>query len=215
MSPRNLRLAIAASGIFSIAFATALASHIALGLAQSASLLGGDYGAHRHGGLAPVGLAAATAAAVALFLYAVHLTGAGQTSLPSLAREFHARIDWRTLALSAAAGVLILMGMETSEQLAAGRFDGFLSPFGSTPVVALGVIAFFSAIGTGILRLFCAWLAGAHARIVVALSFLLEARSAPPLLPSRRRRHGASDRLRYACEFSHVRGTRGPPAFAS
>ena len=116
------------------------------------------------------------------------------------------------VALTAAAGILILLGMEISEQLAAGRFDGLMSPLGSAPIVALGVIAIFSAVGTWLLRLFCAWIAGAHARVIVALSFLLGTWGGSPLLLSRRRRRGVSGRLGYACEFSHVRGTRGPPS---
>jgi hypothetical protein len=215
MGTRSLYVWVAAAGALSVTLATALATHSVLEAAQSVSLLGGDYGSHAHGALVPVGLTSVTVAVLAILLYVVHLSGLDSHSLPLLARALRARIGWRTVALCAVCACLVLVGMETAEQFAAGRFDGFSSAFGGVPAIGLGLIVLFSTAGNALLSALCDWLAGAHNRIVVALAFLLRLRdtAAPPT--SGRSKRAKLTSFRYACDVSQVHGKRGPPSFAS
>jgi hypothetical protein len=201
--------------MLSLTFATALGTHVVLGLAQSAALLGGDYGRHSHGALIPIALAAATAAILAALLYGVHLIGEGPNSLPLLARAFQARVGWRTIALSSIAACLLLAAMETAEQLAAGRYDGFASAFGSLPAATLGIIVLFNAAGNTLLRELCAWLAGTHTKIVSALAVLLRRGHKSAAGSARRCNRAAFVAFRYACDILQVHGTRAPPSLAS
>lgn len=215
MTARKLRLWVAVTGISSIACSAALATHAVLELAQSVALLGGDYGRHAHSALLPLGLAAVTAGVLAVCLYAVHLIGEDVNSLPALARHFQARIGWRTTAASASAACLILVGMETAEQFAAGHFDGFASALGGVPALGLGLIVLFAAAGNVASSALCKWLATAHTRIVLALAFFLRLGAKASTLSSRRCRRTAAIALRYSCDVSQIHGTRAPPSFAS
>lgn len=182
-----------------------------LGLLQSAGLIGGDYSSHRHEGILPLGLASLTVALSASFLYVIHLAGAGPSSLPSLARDLGRRIGWRSVALTALAACLVLAGMETAEQLAAGRLDGPFSAFGSLPMVGVGLILLFSAAGNALLRTVCNWLAGAHARIVLAIAYLLSRRGVSANICDARSKRVALTVFRYACDVPQALGKRGPP----
>jgi hypothetical protein len=215
VSQRDLRLRVATTGILSVTFATALATHSVLELAQSARLLGGDYGDHAHGAVIPVAIAAVTGALLASLLYAVHLIGEGPISLPSLAQEFRAKLGWRTIPLSAIAACLVLIGMETAEQLAAGHFDGLASAFGSAPAIALALIVLFSAAANALLSVLCTWLVGAHTRIVSGLAFLLRPRDTTAAPSSRRCKRAALATFHSARDGAHVHGTRAPPSFAT
>ena len=211
---RSLSGCVAVAGILSVTFAAALGAHTALGLGQSAGLLGGDYSSHRHQGLFPLGLAGLTVALSAIFLYAIHLAGAGPSSLPSLARELGRQLGWRSVALTALAACLVLAGMETGEQLAAGRFDGLFSGFGSSPIVGLALILLFSAVGNALLGAICKWLAGAHARIALAIAYLLSRRGESANTGCARSKRVALTVFRYACDVPQALGKRGPPILA-
>jgi hypothetical protein len=215
VSQPNLRRCIAATGTLSAILATALATHSVLELAQSARLLGGDYGDHTHGAVIPVVLVAVTGLLLATFLYAVHLIGDGPNSLPSLARTFRARLGWHTILFGTIAACAVLMGMEAAEQLAAGRFDGLASAFGSVPAVAIGLTVLFSAVANALLSALCTRLVGAHVRIVSALAFLLRRRDTTGALLTRRCKRAALATFRYACEGRQIHGTRAPPFSAS
>jgi hypothetical protein len=215
VSARKLRVWVAATGILSIASATALATHAVLWLAQSGMLLGGDYARHAHCSVLPIASAAVTTGALALCLYAVHLIGEDVNSLPALARQFQKLIGWRTIALIALSACLILVGMETAEQFAVGHFDGFSSALGGLPAVGLGIVVLFAAAGNVVLSALCRWLAGAHTRIVVALAFLLGFRDSASALSSRRCKRLAAIAVCYVRDFSQVHGTRAPPSIAS
>jgi hypothetical protein len=215
MSARSLYVWVAAAGTLSVTLATALTTHLVLEAAQSASLLGGDYRSHDHGALAPVGLASATVAVLAIVLYVVHLSGLDSRSLPSLARALRARIGWRTVTLCAVCACLVLVGMETAEQFAAGHFDGFSSAFGGVPAVGLGLIVLFSAVGNALLSALCDWLAGAHTRIVIALAFLRRLRDAAAVPAAASFKRANLTTFHYTCDAPQVHGKRGPPSFAS
>jgi hypothetical protein len=207
----RLSARIAVAGILSVTLAVDLGVHIALGLGQSAGLLSGDYSSHNHQGLVPLALAGLTVTLSAIFLYAVHLADVGPSSLPSLARELGRRIGWQSVALTSLAACLVLAGIETGEQLAAGRFDGLFSAFGSSPIVGLGLILLFSAIGNALLQAVCKWLAGAHARIVLAIAYLLSPRAVSPNRCCSRSKRVAFTVFRYACDIPQALGKRGPP----
>jgi hypothetical protein len=208
---QRLSACVAVAGILSVAFAVALGAHTVLSLGQSAGLLGGDYSSHNHQGLFPVALAGVTVALGAIFLYVVHLAGAGGSSLPSLARELGRQIGWRSVALTALAACLVLAGMEAGEQLAAGRFDGLFSAFGSSPIAGLGLILLLSAAGNALLQNVCRWLAGAHAQIVLAIAYLLSRREIGANPCRARSKRVALTVFRYACDIPQALGKRGPP----
>ena len=208
---RRLSACIVVAGFLSVTLAVALAAHASLGLGQSLGVLGGDYASHRHQGFFPLAVAGLTAALSAIFLYAAHLAGARPSSLPSLARGLAARIGWRSVAVTAFAACLVLVGMETAEQLAAGCFDGLDSAFGGSPVTGLGLILLFSAVGNALLRRVCNWLAGAHARIIVAIAYLFRRRDPSANLHCAHSRRVALIAFRYACDLPQALGKRGPP----
>jgi hypothetical protein len=211
VSARKLYAWVAAAGILSVAFATALAAHAALYVAQSAPLLGGDYHRHAHGAVFPVGFAGLTAALGAILMYGIHLASLDSRSLPSLARAFRARIGWQTIFLTALAASLVLVGMETAEQFVAGQFDGVSSAFSGVPEIGLALLVLFSAIGNALLRALCDCLAQSHARIVLAVAFLLCSRNAHSVLPSRVSKRKLLTTFRYACDAPQAYGKRGPP----
>ncbi|HVN69342.1 MAG TPA: hypothetical protein VMU38_06825 [Candidatus Binatia bacterium] len=212
--PHRLSASIAAAGVLSATLAVALAAHTAIDLGNVAGLLGGDYGSHRHGTIFPLGLAGLTAGLSAAFFYIVHLAGAGLPSLPSLARRFLAHIGWRTVAIVALAASLVLVGMETAEQLVSGRFDGLLSAFGGSPAIGLGLILLLSCAATAGLRALCAWLAEAHARIVLAVACLLRCRDQSAPCARTGAKSVALGGSRYACDIPQALGDRGPPILA-
>jgi hypothetical protein len=202
---------VAVGGFFSVTFAVALAAHTAIGIAQSVGLPGGDYASHPHQALFPLGLASLTAGLSAIFLYAVHLAGAGFPSLPSLARSLRTRIGWQSFVAIALGAGLVLVGMESAEQLAAGRYDGLLSAFGGSPGIGLGLILLFSAAGNALLRALCNWFAGAHARITHVLSYLFRRRGGDASPARERSRRTTLPVFRYACDAPQALGKRGPP----
>jgi hypothetical protein len=209
---RSLYRWVAVAGVLQVTLTVALVTHTALGYAQAGGLLHGDYGRHAHGSIVSIGLGSLLAAMCAIFLYAVHLAGLGTRSLPSLARAFRARLGWQTVTVIGLVASLLLFGMETGEQLAAGRFDGSLSAFGDIPVLGFGLIALFSAAGTALLRAVCNWLMDAHTRIVSLISFLFTDRTAAG--PLRARFNGELlAAVRYVCDASQANGKRAPPAF--
>ena len=210
MSARLLRGGIAGTAMLFATCAAALGTHAALEWTQAIGVLPGDYGRHAHGLLAPVALGALTIGAAALFLYAAHLAGLGTRSLPSLARQFHASLDWRAATTIAAGAALLLVAMESSEQLACGRFDGFLSAFSGVPAAGIGLIAALSAATVCALRAFCRWLACAHATLVFAIQFLR--RVHPIAAATGRIRSWLKPVLsRYAVDAAHAFGMRAPP----
>jgi hypothetical protein len=209
---RSLCRWVAVAGVLQVALMVALATHTFLGYGQAAGLLHGDYGLHAHGSIDAIGLGSLAAAMWAIFLYAVHLAGLGARSLPSLARAFRAHLGWRTVAVIGLTASLLLFGMETGEQLAAGRFDGALSAFGDIPALGFGLIVLFSAAGAALLRALCDWLIDAHTQIVSLISFLLPNHTAPGLLRARFKGELLAS-VRYACDASQVNGERAPPAF--
>ena len=209
---QRLSAYVAVAAILSVAFVVALGAHAVLGLAQSAGLLGGDYGSHRHAGIVPLGLAGLTTALSAALLYITHLAGAGR-SLPSLARGLRAKIGWRSVAVTALIACLVLGGVETAEQLAAGRFDGLYSAFGGSPIIGLVLVVALSVAGNLWLRLACNWLAGAHSRIVLALAYLLDRRGHGAGLCPTRPQRVALNAFHYICDIPQALGKRGPPLF--
>jgi hypothetical protein len=154
------------------------------------------------------------AAMSAILLYIVHLAGLGTRSLPSLARALRAHCGWQTVTVIGLIASLLLFGMETGEQLAAGRIDGALSAFGDIPALGFGLIALFSAAGTALLRALCDWLIDAHTRIVSLISFLLTDRTSAGPLRARFKGELLAA-VRYVCDASQANGKRAPPAFAS
>jgi hypothetical protein len=211
---RGLCACVAATGFLSATFTVALASHTSIGLAQSAGLLGGDYGSHPHPVLFPLGLAAVTALLSAIFLYVVHLASTDLRSLPSLARAYRARLAWRSVALTAFGAALVLVAMETAEQVAVGRFDGLFSAFGSSPGIGLALVLLLSAAGIALLRALCEWLAGAHARIVLAIAYLLRRQDTRALLAFERSKCALRAAVRNVCDAPQALGKRAPPILA-
>lgn len=214
MQARSLYRWVAVAGVLQVTATVALAAHVLLGWAQAGGLLHGDYSQHAHGSLVLIGLGSLAAAMCAIFLYAVHLAGLGTRSLPSLARALRAHLGWQTVSLIALIAAVLLVGMETGEQLAGGRFDGALSAFGDTPALGLGSIVLLSAAGNALLRALCDWLIHAHTSIVSLISFLLSARIAPAPLHARFNGEFLAA-IRYACDASQANGKRAPPGFAS
>jgi hypothetical protein len=211
---RSLYRWVAAAGVLQVTLTVALLSHILLGCAQTSGLLQGDYGRHAHGSVAATALASLTAAMCAIFLYVVHLAGLRGRSLPSLARALRAQLGWRTVAIIGVAAALLLAGMETGEQLAAGRLDGPLSAFGNVPALGFGLIVLFSAAGNAVLRALCNWLIGVHAHIVSFVSFLLLRDRGEPAGPLRAPFScGLRVSVSYAYAASQAHGKRAPPTF--
>ncbi len=201
---------VALAGFLLATCAVTLAAHTALALVQSSGLIPGDYGRHVHGLLVPLSLAGLTAGLATLVLYAIHLVGLDTRSLPPIAASLRERLGWQAVALTGLAACLLLVGMESAEQLAAHHFDGFLSAFSGVPVFGLGVIALFSVAANAVLRAVCTWLADAHARIVLTISFLLRCANTPLACVSHSRRPSLAT-VCYAADSSHVYGKRAPP----
>ena len=103
-------------------------------------------------------------------------------------------------------------GMETGEQLAAGRFDGALSAFGDVPALGLGLIVLFSMAGNALLRALCDRLIDAHAHIVSLISFLFTDRTAAGPLRARFKGELLAA-VGCACDASQANGKRAPPVF--
>jgi hypothetical protein len=209
---RSLYRWVAVAGVLQVTLSVAFVTHMCLGYAQAAGLVQGDYSHHAHGSLAPIGLGSLTAATCAIFLYTVHLAGLGTGSLPSLARVLRAHLGWQTVAIIGLLAMLLLFGMETGEQLAAGHLDGALSAFGGVPALGLGLIVLFSAAGNTLLRALYDWLIDAHTHIVSLISFLFSDRTAAGP-PQARFRGELLAAVRYACDASQANGERAPPVF--
>ncbi len=212
MQARSFYRSVAVAGVLQVTLMVALVTHMFLGYAQTAGLLQGDYDRHAHGSIVAIGLGGLTAAMCAIFLYTVHLAGLGKRSLPSLARALRVHLGWQTVAVIGLLASLLLFGMETGEQLAAGRFDGALSAFGEVPALGLGLVVLFSAAGNVLLRALCDWLIDTHTHIVSLISFLFTDRTAAQPLQSRFKRELLAAVL-YACDASQANGKRAPPAF--
>ena len=214
MQARSLHRWVAVAGVLQVTLTVALLSHIFLGCAQASGLLQGDYDRHAHGSVVAIGLGSLTAAICAIFLYVVHLAGLSGRSLPSLARVLRAQLGWQTAAMIGVAASLLLAGMETGEQLAAGHLDGPLSAFGNVPALAFALIVLFSVAGNAVLQALCKWLIGAHAHIVSLVSFLLlrdRGKFAGP--PRARFNSGLRVSVSYAYDASQAHGKRAPPTF--
>jgi hypothetical protein len=188
--------------------AVTLATHTVLAWAQSFGLIPGDYGQHVHGLLGPLILSGLTAGLASLVLYGAHLVDA--RSLPPLASTLRKRLGWQAVALTSLAACLLLVGMESAEQLVAHHFDGFLSAFSGVPAFGLGLIVLLSVVADAVLRAVCTWLADAHIRIVLAISFLLRPGSTP-LAGVVQSRQPCFAAVCYASDSSHVYGKRAPP----
>jgi hypothetical protein len=193
-----------------IACASALSAHAAVGIAQAAGLTGGDYDTHAHGMVPVVVIATMLAAVTGACAYLRHLLRGGRRSLPWLARAFAAKLNWRLFALATTGGALSLAAMELAEQLLAGHLDGPLSAFGDAPFFAFACICACAAALIFGLRRLCAWLAAAHVRIVNAAFALLDVHRAesPPVLVRRERAARFLERNRVA---TRQRGRRAPP----
>ena len=135
-------------------------------------------------------------------------------SLPSLARALRAQLGWQTVAVIGVAASILLVGMETGEQFAAGRFDGLLSAFGNVPALGFGLIVLFSAVANALLQAVCDWLIGAHAHIVSFISFLLLRDRSTVAGPLRARFNGGLlGAISYAYDAAQAHGKRAPPVF--
>jgi len=198
------------AGAALICCVSALAAHAVLEFGQRSGVLRGDYDSHAHGMVFPVLLGAAAAGISALALYVLHLAGAQPGAIPSIARRSAAHFGWQSATVAAVAAALLLVGMETAEQLAAGRFDGIASAFGNVPVVTLALIACFSFAATAGLRACCRWIAAAHVHIVVAIAALLRADDASARIILRSPRPRVAQGA-YDCGASRIYGRRGPP----
>jgi hypothetical protein len=201
---------VAAAGFLWATCAVTLAAHTVLAWAQSFGLIPGDYGQHVHGLLGPLSLAGLTAGLATLVLYGAHLAGLDARSLPPLASTLRKRLGWQAVALTSLAACLLLVGMESAEQLAAHHFDGLLSAFSGMPAFGLGLIALLSVVADAVLRAVCTWLADAHVRIVLAISFLLRPGSSP-LAGVAYSRQPCLAAVCCASDSSHVYGKRAPP----
>ncbi len=167
------RSAIALAGVAVASLATALAAHALLAWVQAAGLIQGDYGEHSHGMVVPTILAAVTMGAVSMLGYLVHVTCRDAGMLPGLARRFARGLGWRSAASIGLIAAAVLVGMERGEQLAAGHLDGLWSAFGGVPAIGLAFVALCGATASALLRAACEWVAGAHDRILRAVTYLL------------------------------------------
>jgi hypothetical protein len=201
---------VARAGFLLATCAVTLVAHTVLALAQSSGLIPGDYGHHVHGLLVPLSLAGATAGLVTLVLYGSHLIGLDARSLPPLASSLRERLGWQAIILTCLAACLLLAGMESVEQLAAHHLDGPLSAFSGVPAFGIGLIALLSIAVNAVLRAVCTWLADAHIRIVLAISFLLRPRGTPVACVAHSRRPCLAT-VCYASYSSRVYGKRAPP----
>lgn len=204
---------LVAVGILFSASLCALSAHSMLAWLQLAGLLSGDYGSHEHGSLGPVAVGLLVAGAASLSLYLIHTIDSGTQSLPTLARAFRKRLDWRAVVLVAIAGGIVLIAMETGEQLYAHHFDGILSALGGQPALAFGLILALSATIVFAQRNVCTWLIGAHVRIVLAIFTLLDAHEKPTPVAFARSARPRGRRFTYACEAPQIFGKRAPPAY--
>ncbi len=202
-----LRWLVTMSTLLSCA-TSALATHTALAYTQARGLIPGDYADHPHGTVVPVLFGATLAGTAALLLYVLHLFGVRPEALPALARKSASRFGWQSAVVSAVGSTVLLVGMETVEQLGAGHFDGVTSAFSSVPLLGLVLIALFSAAVTGALRACCKWIAAAHAHVVLSLAVVLPNRDAFGCVVRRSRPAFAGA---YAFAASRIYGRRGPP----
>jgi len=200
---------LAAAAVALICCVSALATHGVLEFGQRSGVLQGDYDAHAHGMVLPVALLAVVAGMTALLLYVLHLLGAQPGALPSIARRSAAYFGWTSTSIAAGAAGLLLVGMETAEQLAAGRFDGIVSAFGSQPIFGLLLIVLFSFAANAALRACCHWIAAAHARIALAIAAPRAGNGGIIKASSSRRTRIAQGA--YDCGASRVYGRRAPP----
>ena len=192
------------------ALATALATHALLTWGQVAGVMQGDYGQHGHAAVAPMLVGTVTIGAAVLLSYLVHLAGGNAGVLPTLARRFAGRLGWRSAGAIALLAAVVLVGMETGEQLTAGRFDGLSSAFGNLPVIGLALLALCGAGANVALRAMCQWLARAHDRILRAVTYLLRCtRDVKPSLAYVLMSSEAAGR--YARDTARIFGRRAPP----
>jgi hypothetical protein len=211
VSERRLGTAIAACGFVFVTSAVALGAHTMLALGQSLGVLGGDYGAHAHATVLPVGLAGFTLALCAAFSYIVHIASAGRRSLPSLARAFRRCIDWRKTVLLSVSAASLLAAMESAEQALGGHFDGPGAAFGATPVAGFAVVLVASAVAVALARSVCDWLASAHSRIAMVVACLLRPMYSFALPAAWRTKRHALTTVDYVWDTSLAHGKRGPP----
>ena len=209
LSTRALARWLATAAVVLICCVSTLATHAALEFAQRSGVLHGDYDTHAHGMVLPVLLLAFVAGMTAFLLYLLHLIGAQPGALPSIARRAASYFDARSAAVASAAAAFLLVGMETTEQLAAGRFDGVASAFGSRPIFGILLIVLFSAAVNAALRACCHWIAAAHAHIALAVATPRGGSDGVINLRPSRRTHIAEGA--YDCGASRVYGRRGPP----
>ena len=215
MTRRRLYVGVALPGFLSITLATALASHAMLEIAQSIGLLGGDYLRHSHGAVFPVVLIAAAGAFCGALLYAAHLAELDDASVPALARALSERIGWQTIVSSAFGACLVLIVMESAEQLAAGRFEGVASVFGGVPIIGLGLVLFISSVCNALALTVCNWLANAHGRLVRVVAFFLRSPRDGTTATGLPSKHAALATFDYFFDISQTHGKRAPPCLAS
>ena len=214
MTTRRLYVAVASAGFLSIALATALAAHALLEIAQSAGVLGGDYARHEHASVFPVCLAAAALALCGMLLYGAYLAGLDDASLPSLARSLRRLIGPGSILATSLCASLVLLAMESGEQLASGRFDGVASAFGSVPLAGAGAILAIGSLFNALAGAFCGWLASAHARLVFVVTLLLRAHY-PTAAATTLAKRAALTTFDYVWDVSQIHGKRAPPVLAS
>ncbi len=212
---RRLHGSVALAGFLSATLATAFLAHLILEIAQSTGLLSGDYGRHTHGAVFPVGLGAAVVGLCGVFLYAMHLAAVQDRSLPSIAHGLRRRIGWQAIVWSALGAGLVLLAMESAEQLASGGFDGVASAFGGVPLVGLGLILLISSLCNGLAWVVCSWLANAHAHLVSVIALLLRRRRSGEHFTGQRPKRAALAAFDYTWDASQAYGKRAPPRLAS
>jgi hypothetical protein len=212
---RRLYAGVASTGLLSIALATAFAAHSILEMAQSLSLLSGDYGRHGHDAVFPVGLATTALGICGTLLYAVHLADVKDSSLPSLAHLLKKRIGWRAVVWSAVGACFVLLAMESAEQYASGHVDGLASAFGGIPLAGIGLVFFISSLCNALAWVICNWLANAHARLVSVIALLLRLRPSGAPLTGHRSKRTALAAFDYTSDASQAHGKRAPPCLAS
>jgi hypothetical protein len=189
----------------------ASSTHALLESLQGAGLLASDYGEHAHAAVVPVAIAGVGFALAATLLYVLHLLGAGQSSLPLLARALRKRIGWRSALLIAVAGGLLLAGMESAEQIGSGQFDGPLSAFSSVPMLGIGLVFCTALLVNAVFRTCCSWLGDAHTHIILALGFLLRMRRTSGAAVVARSRRVQAPAYAVAYNGTRTHGKRGPP----
>ncbi len=215
MNARRLCSGIALTGSVWLALATAFVTHAILQAGEHAGLLQGDYGRHGHGALFPVASAGAVIGLGGCFLYVLYLANVDRRSAPSLARALRKSIGFHSVVAGALGASLILLAMESAEQLAAGSLDGDASAFGGAPLVGLGLILIVSSIFNALAAVFCNWLANAHAKLVFVVALLLRPHCGVPGPIGCHAKRTSLTTFDYVWDAAQIHGKRAPPFPAS